>query len=147
MIEITGNLWSNFSDPRIVIRCITTNGTLKQNGEAVMGRGCAKEAALLYPDLPSILGKHIRDTGNVLGGPFRMPDGALLLTFPVKHEWHEKADTDLIVASARDLVQFAALPDTVFILPRPGCGNGHLSWETVGPLIGFLPDNVVVISK
>lgn len=38
---------------------------------------------------------------------------------------------------------------TVFaaVLPRPGCGNGRLTWEQVKPVIKFLPDNVWVISR
>lgn len=152
MIEIQGDLWSNFVDApgitrRIIVRCITTNGTIKQNGEAVMGRGCAREAMVRYPGLPKMLAIHLMANGNMIGGPFRMPDGNMLLTFPVKHHWHEKADPALISASAKELLHLAALPDTVYILPRPGCGNGHLSWDAVRPLISFLPDNVMVISK
>jgi len=31
-------------------------------------------------------------------------------------------------------------------LPRPGCGNGHRTWEEVKPLLDGLPDNVWVIT-
>ena len=39
MKEITGDLWDYYRRPMHTI-CITTNGTIKKNGKAVMGRGC-----------------------------------------------------------------------------------------------------------
>lgn len=147
MIELRGDLWSNFADSRKIVRCITTNGTIKRDGQAVMGRGCAREAAARYPDLPARLGRHLSEHGNTVGGIFTMRDRSYLLTFPVKHHWMEDADPDLIVTSAQSLRIFADVPDTVFILPRPGCGNGRLNWERVRPLLSFLPDNVIVIAK
>lgn len=38
--EVVGNMWAIPADAY----CITTNGFVKKNGEAVMGAGCAKEA-------------------------------------------------------------------------------------------------------
>lgn len=43
---------------------ITTNGFVKSNGEAVMGRGCAKMAATKFKDLPHELGTWISCNGN-----------------------------------------------------------------------------------
>ena len=40
MIEQKIDLWEAIKDAPI---CITTNGTVKKNGAAVMGAGCAKE--------------------------------------------------------------------------------------------------------
>lgn len=124
--------------------CITTNGTVKANGECVMGRGCAREAAERFPGLALALGRHIRLGGNV-------PSSLLangIYTFPVKHNWFENADLTLIQASAQWLsLQATFHKDRVYILPRPGCGNGHLRWEQVRPVIAdILPDNVWVIS-
>jgi len=48
------NLWEYPADARV----ITTNGFVKNNGEAVMGRGCAREAARKYPRLPLFWGIH-----------------------------------------------------------------------------------------
>ena len=71
-----------------------------------------------------------------------------LLTFPVKHNWWQPADLDLIAKSAEALEYMAlSKPDTSFLLPRPGCGNGKLTWAEVRPVIKFLPDNVLVIDK
>lgn len=46
--------------------CITTNGFVKRNGECVMGKGCAKQAAVKYPGLTKDLGTAIRANGNVV---------------------------------------------------------------------------------
>jgi len=43
MREVTGNLWTYRPAG---IRVITTNGTIKASGEAVMGKGCAREAVV-----------------------------------------------------------------------------------------------------
>ncbi len=50
MIEQQINLWD--ADADNVLLCITTNGYVKNNGECVMGRGCALEAKTRWPDLP-----------------------------------------------------------------------------------------------
>src|SRR5258708_33340540 len=98
MKEIKGELWDYHEDFHSVI-CITTNGFVKKNGEAVMGKGCAAEAKTRYPELPKILGTHIRENGNI---PLYLPVH-LILTFPVKHNWWEEADLELIKDSVRSL--------------------------------------------
>lgn len=140
MQEIKGELWDFFGKPNKII-CITTNGFVKKNGEAVMGRGCAAEAKLRIPQIAAMLGYHLTKHGNL---PYRVP-AAPILTFPVKHNWWEEADLKLI----RDSAKFLASCDhsLTYILPRPGCGNGRLTWEQVKPVIEFLPDNVWVISR
>lgn len=142
MKEIHGELWDYYKQPYIVI-CITTNGFVKNNGRAVMGRGCAKEAALRIPQFPALLGYHIKREGNV---PMRLP-GEPILTFPVKHVWWAEADLELIRKSAEFLK--GCNPDYTFVLPRPGCGNGRLDWPTVKRVLDEvgLPDNVWVISR
>lgn len=141
MIEIKGNLWEHVNQESVI--CITTNGTVKNTGECVMGRGCALEAKIRYPNIARRIGDHIRAHGNT---PFWVTSD--LITFPVKHNWWEKADPQLILASANWLTEAANnLRQKWFILPRPGCGNGKLKWEDVKPLLLNLPDNVKVISR
>ena len=60
MREAFGDLWLIDADAK----CITTNGFIKKNGEAVMGAGVAKEAAIKYPELPEKLGYSIGVNGN-----------------------------------------------------------------------------------
>lgn len=145
MKEIQGELWDYYGKPDHVV-CITTNGTVKANGEAVMGRGCAAEAKERFKGIARELGGLIQSYGNNVM-ELRKREGPLL-SFPVKHNWWEEADLKLIERSAGKLwVHADDSPEVNFILPRPGCGNGGLKWEDVKPVIEFLPDNVLVISR
>lgn len=135
MIEVRGNLWTFPAD----IRVITTNGTIKKNGECVMGRGCAREAAKKYPVLPYMLGQAISSEGNVAMF-FPMGDDNLV-TLPVKHNWFERADIDLIERGARKIAGMNGLQNKVIVVPRPGCGNGSLRWEDVRPVIAPIFDD------
>ena len=146
MREIRGNLWDFKRDNALAV---TTNGTVRRDGWAVMGRGCAREAADRYPGLQEVLGREIEEKGNHVF-EFFMLDGLTLFTFPVKHRWHEPADLDLIERSARELVEIFDGRDRGMhscVLPRPGCGNGMLEWEFVKPRIeGILDDRFSVIT-
>lgn len=139
MKEVTGNLWTYPAD----VRVITTNGFVKKNGEAVMGRGCALEAAKKYPSLPKVLGDHIKSNGNHVSWLYGCDRGELLWSFPVKHNWYEKADLTLIERSARELYnEFNAKKSVkVVVLPRPGCGNGQLNWNDVRPILEPILDD------
>jgi hypothetical protein len=144
MQELDGNLWDFYGLSNQHIACITTNGFVKNNGECVMGRGCAREARDKFPGFAKFLGDTIKQLGNkvhLFGTP-------RLCSFPTKHVWWEKSDLGLIKKSARELANIAqAAPDNIFYLPRPGCGNGQLRWEDVRPVIAsILPDNVVVVN-
>lgn len=142
MITALGDLWS-VKPPDWI--CITTNGFVKMNGEAVMGRGCARQAAQRYPRLPRHLGADIIALGNHL---YSYPQWHLY-TFPVKHNWWEKASLQLIAQSVEELrEEVEATPGVRNIyIPRPGCGNGQLQWEDVRPLLAKLPDRYVVITN
>lgn len=92
MLEIVGDMWKEGVNYDAV--CITTNGFVKKNGEAVMGRGCAKEAAGFWWDIPHLLGDLIGDNGNVVQKlkVVMLPPGlrcapftpVQLISFPVK---------------------------------------------------------------
>ena len=139
MIEVTGNLWTYPADWHV----ITTNGFVKKNGECVMGRGCALEAKTKYPDLAKKLGHAIKIYGNRM---WWFPE-YMLATFPVKHQWFEKADLELIKDSVDTfLMNIKEFDKCEFVMPRPGCGNGQLKWEDVKPIVSKLPDNVKVIT-
>lgn len=145
MREDIGNLWEYPSDAIV----ITTNGFVKKNGEAVMGRGCAWEAAQMMPWLPASLGLSIKQDGNIVQDfGYRQELKKRLLTMPVKHNWFEPADINLIEESAhglRYLVHICELEKVV--MPRPGCGNGQLSWQDVKPVLDkILDDRFVAIT-
>lgn len=136
MIEVTGNLWTYPADFRV----ITTNGARRSDGCAVMGRGCAREAAVKWPNFPAVLGARIRKQGNHV----HLFRDWSLFTFPVKHHWQEPADYNLIIRSVYELNQLI-VSQFDYVMPRPGCGNGGLAWVMVQPLLVSLPDNVKVI--
>lgn len=142
MIERAADLWTEPADFRV----ITTNGSVRKDGCAVMGRGCARQAMHMYPQLPRMLGEMLQRHGNRVyffeREQLAAPTG--LFTFPVKHQWMETADLALI---SRSTVEFARqlLASATYVMPRPGCGNGQLAWRDVQPIIAALPDNVVVV--
>lgn len=139
MKEVVGDLWTYPADWRV----ITTNGFVKKNGECVMGRGCAKEFADTHKYFPSVLGQFIQQEGNHVA----FWHEEKLITFPVKHNWWEKADPDLIKRSIGEMLNHVWFyGDREYVMPRPGCGNGQLNWEDVRPILEPLPDNVKVIT-
>lgn len=127
--EHEGDLWDVSADALV----ITTNGIVRADGAAVMGRGCAKEAADRFPKLPYLLGSRLREYGNIphlfIAG-YLSEVGSPLVTLPVKHHWRGPADLALI---GRMLLQLARIAERakweVVAMPRPGCGNGQLLWE------------------
>lgn len=137
---VYGDIWEYPAD----VVCITTNGSIKRNGQAVMGRGVAAQAKERYPELPRSLGYDLSQRGIRC---FIVRPG--LIVFPVKFCWTEKASLRLIRKSTQELALLANDNlDKVVVLPRPGCGNGGLSWAEVEPVIApLLPDNVHVITK
>lgn len=147
MREICADLFEDLHRPNHIV-AISTNGTIKRNGRGVMGRGCALEAMLRYPSLPAQLGLHLKLHGNVpgylaVGQPHRP---VRFLSLPVKHQWYQEADVDLIQMSLRYLeAQAQEMPSVTFHVPRLGCGNGRLSWlGLIAPLMQDLPENVLV---
>ena len=141
MIEVKGNLWDYPAD----FICIPTNGVINKDGLAIMGLGIAKQATLIYPWVRRKLGRNIKDYGNHTK---IISTYSPLISFPTKHHWKEKADLTLIKRSALELKNIIYLyeQEYIYVLPRPGCGAGHLSWDDVKPVIEFLPDNVNVIN-
>jgi len=125
--------------------CITTNGTRRKNGTGVMGRGVARQAKERYPALERTLGLALQTRGNV---PSILLSGVrpILVSLPVKHHWYEPADLTLIEVSTRAVVAMANEAGWQrVVLPRPGCGNGQLSWAKVEPVIRPLLDDRFLI--
>jgi hypothetical protein len=140
MKEVTGNLWDYPAD----WRCITTNGRTRSDGALVMGRGCAKEATERFPGLEFACGDRVRARGNIVQSVAKHR----LILFPVKDSWEQPAKLGLIERSAIRLAEITEEHDLgTVVLPRPGCGNGRLSWADVQPsLARILPDSVHVIT-
>lgn len=131
--------------------CITTNGKVKKDGKAVMGRGIAKTADN-YFNLSTRLANYLNKYGNRVFdmGLYRFNgcDPYHVITFPTKHDWRDDSDIELIKTSAKQLV---ALCDkrgikTCYLTPV-GCANGHLDWDRqVKPAIkDILDDRFIII--
>jgi len=138
MKEIVGNIWDFHKQGKFI--AITTNGTIRKDGACVMGKGVAAECKSRYPELPYELGRKLKIAGN---RPFLFEPG--IVTFPVKHNWWEKADIKLIRKSAQFL-QESAIRELYLV--RPGCGNGGLDWEKeVKPVLEkILDDRFIVVN-
>lgn len=131
METIIGDIWEEASK-RDAYVVVPTNGFIKNNGCAVMGRGLAKQASDRYPGLAYSLGDKIRDSGNKV---HVFPE-IKVITFPVKYNWWENANVDLIDESAVSLKYFMLSHSDNILIPHVGCGNGRLIWEiAVKPII------------
>ncbi len=135
MKETTGNLWELDAD----LRVISTNPIVRADGAAVMGRGCALQAKRRITGLEYHFGKLLKEHGNRVMRLTNPKKGAALASFPVKWHWKEKASAALIGRSARQLADRFGYER--IILPRPGCGNGQLSWEDVRTVLEVLLDD------
>lgn len=148
--------------------CITTNGFVKANGQAVMGKGCARQASTIIPEITSALGAHLKTEGNRVH--VLLEEGSRIwLSFPVKPHhvisdgsnfvshmnfkvgafvpgWAAKANLAIIFESCKQLM---ALIDErgwkKVLLPRPGCGAGELTWEAVRETIEPVLDDRIYI--
>ncbi len=163
MKETRGDLFELANQNSAGVAVITTNGFIKRNGHAVMGRGCALKATQLYPGIAAELGEKLKYGGNT---PHILRPK--LITFPVKPSWvtyngdnvvahvkhiftegenvpgwAAKADPDIIRRSAKAIVVIAntVMKDAQFYLPRPGCGAGELCWEDVKPILSQILDD------
>lgn len=168
MREITGDFWVLYQARKAGIFCIPTNGAVKSNGHAVMGRGLAEQALDRFPDIAGRLGEQLHTMGNrvqfiherLLAFPTKPVDGVsthdnvvsyLRKRFPpgrMVPGWALLADLDLIARSLRQLVYMHDRLgwDDVY-LPRPGCGAGELDWHAqVKPLCEPFPDWLIVVS-
>jgi hypothetical protein len=147
MIEIAGDLWIEAQDADAL--CITTNGTISISGRGVMGRGVARQAKERYPTIEVTLGELLRVRGNVVQLLLEDPTLCPLYAFPVKHNWWETADLELIHRSACQLVGETTVRNfRRVLLPRAGCGNGKLLWSEVRSILEpILDDRFVIVER
>jgi hypothetical protein len=152
--ELYGDMFSvvdfTFTTPPAL--CITTNGDIDKNGNAVMGKGNALEFKKLFPGIETKLGAYLKQYGNRVFnlGSYRLQsvtDGDYvdikILTFPTKHHWKENSDITLITKSCEQIIEVCNKfkIETCF-LPVPGCGNGGLNYKTtVKPILELMLDD------
>jgi hypothetical protein len=174
MIEITGNIWDYYDKGYNI--CITTNGFVKKDGCATMGRGTALQAKRRFNGID-------RKLGSMLGGPTGITEPSRwmfveeiaprVFNFPVKRDlgicspgnvvehmtwkfkigelvpgWALKVEIEIIKKSLLILsIQHFNKRFNEIILPRPGCGAGELNWEwDVKPLCEEYGDWLSVIT-
>lgn len=136
MKEIIGNLFDQYYGAI----CITTNGIVKNNGEAVMGAGIALEAKRRIPGIEKKLGRYLLSGNNDVYEIGYIPSTKFLCmmtvySFPVKHHFKYPADLKLIEKSCQQLVKIRENKDSPVFLPKPGCGAGKLKWSQVKPIL------------
>lgn len=145
--QYTGDIWNLWERGWYIT--IPTNLYLKADGEAVMGRGLALQATRRWPRVQLWYGFHLKE--HVRRTPEnrnpRMedvdPNGFGLISLnhewralflPVKTSWNQGARKTLIELSLKDLHRHLTnhnwSDDRWVAIPRLGCGNGMLDWET-----------------
>ena len=153
MLELRGN-YNIFDLPQHnEAMCVTTNGIVKTDGNAVMGAGIAKQADQIF-HLSNLLGKYLKQYGNRAFnlGRFQRPNGAIftVFSFPTKHDWKENSDITLICKSCEQLMEMCTkFGITKCYLTPPGCGCGKLNYKTtVRPWISqILDDRFIVVLR
>lgn len=146
MREIKGDIWNYYKKGHWIV--ITTNGTVKTDGSAVMGRGIALQAKQRCPELSRKIGSWISDYGNRAG----IFQEEKVVTFPVKHNWWERATLGLIEKSCVQLKRIfgfaSGRSSEVVYMVRPGCGNGQLDWKDVKSILEkYLDDRFIVVQR
>jgi len=138
-----GDIWDRWTVGNLIV--IPTNGFINKNGKAVMGKGLAYDAKTKFPTLPISLGASLKAMGNHVFVWKKFG----LITFPVKHNWWEIADLNLIEQSAKELasIKFDDKEYPIYI-PLVGCGNGELNEKDVIPILQkYLDDKFILIKE
>ena len=158
--------YGNFFIDHAEAYVITTNGSIQDNGQAVM-QGNAKKQAKLDPNLALKLGGRIRRLGNNVH-VFDKRHQKQIVTFPIKPKngwvFHDRSNVvskcpiatgeycegfwlrpnlALIERSIGQLIDLADAHDWDNInMPRVGCGADGLDWTTqVEPMLEDALDN------
>lgn len=142
MLDVVhGDIWSEYLRRSDVNLVIPTNGSVRGDGCAVMGRGLALQAARRFPGIPRLLGETLRTQYSLVYSPppFLATLPHRLIAFPVKWRWPESADLELIGRSAEELALWLRhQPEKSVVMPCVGCGNGRLTWGCVRPRLEAL---------
>ena len=147
--RVIGNIWDYYKPGYRVF--ITTNGTVKQGGAAVMGLGNAKEAKDRWPAIPLYLGNLLLQWYTKMHTdipPIMWLKEYNIGIFPSKKQWYLKGDLSLIERSAKDLREMADEQKWTekIVLPWPGCGAGGLKKQDVEPILKkYFDDRFILV--
>jgi len=143
MIEVKrniklGNLYTKENMDNYDYIGFTSNSTVKNNGELVMGAGTAKEIKELYPELPSRLGVMVKLTPS-----FIVDEETKIFAIRTKTDYKLNSNISLIIESLAKLKEHATIhSDKKYAMPVPGISNGGLDIYTVLPYLVDLPSNI-----
>lgn len=166
MKELKEDLFECIFDSEVDAICITTNGNYSRSGVAIMGGGCAGEAARRWPEMPLRLGKMLRsfmsnipfvigavnENAEALELTKELVDSrqfkCLVFSFPTINNLIDGSNLELIKQSATIMMDYANQYGLKkIVLGRPGVGIGGLSWSEVKPEIeSILDDRFVIVS-
>lgn len=139
---IKQDIWKDFDKLDYV--CITTNALLNRQGQLIMGKGNALQAARRDRNLATVLGNQLKEK-RAVGQFYGLLAYGKYIAFQTKYDWRDNSPIELITRSVEKLTKLAnKYPDRTFGLPYPGVNNGNLSKNDVYPLIRKLPPNVTV---
>jgi hypothetical protein len=143
-----GDLWGfhNINKKHFIV--IPTNITVTKQGNAVMGRGLAKQASQKYTQLSRNYGLKIKKDKTING--FYIFKKLGLIMFPVKDHWKDSADLKLIYNNLLLLLDMLSIDTDIkqVGIPMLGCGFGGLQYEHVLPiLLGGFKTKLNVLSR
>ena len=113
---------------------ITTNGTFyKVKNRAypaiVTGAGIAQWATEKWPEFPMLVGEWLYVNQNNVPVNLNI-HGDKVISFPVKHNWWEKANMMIIAQSMLFILRHWTFWEIERLyIPFPGCGMGQLEWK------------------
>jgi hypothetical protein len=119
---------------------VPTNTVTDSKGDAIMGAGVAREAAIRSPGLRQRYGRYI----NLFGDTVYFDMESRFICFPTKHAWFMPSPVELISTNSYRLAyaikQMQPGANIRIVSPHLGCGKGSLSWDDVYPVVKHLKD-------
>lgn len=151
MLRAKGDIWKWLDTGHLIV--VPTNLGYRSDGDAIMGRGVAKDAARRFPGLERWYGQILRACRE-LTPVVRVEDMPLILFPTKKHDrrtphlsWKGPADIKLIQLSIWQLasMDFGGQP---VALPMVGCGHGELDpLDVLMPLEHRLDDRFTLVER
>lgn len=129
------DIWNKHATHNDMFIVLPTNLSVNKNGNAIMGRGLAKQAADKFPKLSTKYGNVLK---NDLGthGVYIFFD-TRIIPCPVKKNYKDDADLKIIERSLKLIMDLRDGLKTKIklLIPMLGCGFGGLMYEQVLPLL------------
>jgi len=150
MITIHGDIWKEFEARPESYLVIPTNVGWKADGENVMGRGLAKQAAEKFPELPGLYGSCCQKYGEEVF----VHVGRRIICAPTKPlnkehphlSWKAFSTFKDVKKSYRQIRDLSQKGLTI-VTPLLGAGNGGLRFTDAMMLVdeAKMPDNVILV--